>query len=65
MKIFRILTRNIEKALASKSTTDLAKELLTEYHDYLNIFFWADLNILLAHYLYDHKIPLMEKKTLP
>ena len=39
IEIFNILIRNIEKALAPKSTIDPAKKLLTEYCDFLNIFF--------------------------
>ena len=38
MKILSISIRNIEKALAPKSTTDPAKKLPTEYHDFLDIF---------------------------
>ena len=38
IEIFNILICNIEKTLAPKSTTDLAKKLPTEYHDFLNIF---------------------------
>ena len=65
MEIFSILIRDIEKALAPKSTISLAKKLPTEYHDFLNIFSWADLNILPLHHLYNYKIPLMEEKTAP
>ena len=65
MEIFSILIRNIEKALAPKSTTDSAKKLLTEYHDFFNGFSQADSDILPPHRFYDHKIPLMEEKTLP
>ena len=38
MVIFSISIRNIKKALAPKSTTDLTKKLPTEYHDLLNLF---------------------------
>ena len=38
MEILSISIRNIEKALATKSTTDSAKKLLTEYHDFLDVF---------------------------
>ena len=65
MNIFSIIICNIEKALAAKSTTTLTKKLLTEYYDFLNVFFLADLDILPPHRSYDHKIPLMEEKTLP
>ena len=38
VEIFSILIRDIEKALAPKSTTDPAKKLLTEYHGFLDVF---------------------------
>ena len=65
IKIFSILIRNIEKALAPKSTTDPAKKLPTEYHNFLNVFSQADSDILSPHRPYDYKIPLIEEKTLP
>ena len=65
MEIFSISICDIEKALAPKSTTDLAKKLPTGYHDFLNVFSHADSDILLPHRPYDHKIPLIEEKTLP
>ena len=65
MEIFSISIRDIEKVLAPKSTTDLAKKLLTEYHDFLNVFSQADSDILPSHHPYDYKIPLMEEKTPP
>ena len=65
MEIFSISIHDIEKALAPKSTTDPAKKLPTEYHDFLDVFSRADSDILLPHRPYDHKIPLMEEKTPP
>ena len=65
MEIFSISIRDIEKALASKSTTDPAKKLPTEYHDFLNLFSQADSDILPPHHPYDHKIPLIKEKTPP
>ena len=38
IEIFSILIHNIEKALAPKSTTNPAKKLPTEYHDFLDVF---------------------------
>ena len=64
MEIFSILICNIEKTLALKSITNLAKKLLTEYHDFLNIFSQVDSDILPPHCFYDYKISLMEKKSL-
>ena len=65
MEIFSTLICDIEKALASKSTTNPAKKLPTEYHNFLNIFFQADSDILLLHRPYNHNISLMEEKTPP
>ena len=65
IEIFSILIRNIRKALAPKSITNLAKKLLTEYHDFLDVFSQADLDILPLHRPYDHKILLMEEKIPP
>ena len=65
MEIFSISICDIEKALAPKSTTDPAKKLPTEYHDFYNIFSQADSDILSPHCPYDHKIPLIEEKTPP
>ena len=63
MEIFSISIRDIEKALTLKSTIDPAKKLPTEYHDFSNIFFRADSDILPPQRPYHHKIPLMEEKT--
>ena len=64
MEIFSISICDIEKTLAPKSNTDPAKKLPTEYHNFLNVFSQADSDILLMHCPYDHKILLMEEKTL-
>ena len=62
MEIFGILIHDIEKALAPISTTNPAKKLPTKYHNFLNIFSRADLDILSLHHSYDYKILLMKKK---
>ncbi len=38
-------------------------KLLSEYHDYLNVFDRAMINQLLLHRFYDHKIELIDKET--
>ena len=65
MKIFNISIHDIKKTLAPKSTTNSAKKLWIEYHDFFDIFSRADSNILPPHHPYDHKIPLIEEKTPP
>ena len=64
IKIFIILKCNIEKVLALKSTINLAKKLSIKYHNFFDILSQADSDILLPHHLYNHKIPLLKKKTL-
>ena len=63
MEIFNISIYDIEKLLTPKSTTNLAKKLPTEYHNFHNIFSQADLDILSPYRLYDYKILFMEEKT--
>ena len=65
IEIFSISIRDIEKTLAQKSTTNPAKKLSTKHHNFFDIFSEADSDILLAHRLYDQKIPLIEEKTPP
>ena len=65
IEIISISVRDIKEILALKSTTNLAKKLSTEYHDFLNVFSWTNSNILPLQHFYDHKIPLMEEKTPP
>ena len=65
MEIFSISICNIKKALTLKFTTNPVKKLLTEYHDFLDIFSKADSDILPPHHRYDHKISLIEEKTPP
>lgn len=62
MEIFIILICNIERALAPKSTTDLAKRIPTKYYNFLNVFSQVDSDILVPHHLYAHEIPLIEGK---
>ena len=64
IEIFSISIRDIEKILAPKSTTDPAKKLLIEYHNFFNIFSRPDSNILPPHRPYNHKIPFIEEKHL-
>jgi len=39
-------------------------KLLFKYHDYLNVFNRAMINQLSSHCLYDHKVELIDEKTL-
>ena len=65
MEIFNISICDIEKVLAPKSTTDPAKKLSTEYHNFFDVFFRADLDILPLQHLFNYKILFIEKKTPP
>lgn len=49
IQIFSITLQDINIALALKKYIDLATKLLSEYHDFSNIFSQADANIPLKH----------------
>ncbi len=38
-------------------------KLLSEYHNYLDMFDWTMINQLSSHHFYDHKIELIDKRT--
>ena len=54
IEIFNISIRDIEKALAPKSTTNPAKKLPIKYLDFLDVFSQADSDILPPHRPYNH-----------
>lgn len=64
IQIFSFSICNIEKTLASRPTTNPTKKLPTKYHKFFNVFSQANSDILLPHHFYNHKIPLIEGKTL-
>jgi len=43
---------------------DIKVKLSSEYHKFLNVFDWAQLNKLLSHRFYDHKIELISDSML-
>ncbi len=66
--IITVENKSEEVNLHELSHTEVLKQvkikLLSEYHDYLNIFDWAMINQLLLHHFYDHKIELIDEETL-
>ena len=64
MEVFAVLLRDIEKALEPKKQIDPAVKLPKEYHKFLNIFSRQEADMLPVHQLYDHKIPLEDRKQL-
>ncbi len=42
---------------------DIKAKLSLKYHEFLNVFDWAQLNKLLSHRFYDHKIKLINDST--
>ncbi len=54
---------NLHELSHVKTLKQVKIKLLSEYHDYLNVFDWAMINQLSSHHIYDHKIDLINKKT--
>ncbi len=48
------MTQNLE---------DIKAKLLSKYHEFLDVFDWVQLNKLLSHCFYDHKIELTSDST--
>ncbi len=47
----------------TQNLKDIKVKLSSEYHEFLNVFDWAQLNKLLSHCFYDHKIELISDST--
>jgi len=61
--LFVIFMRNIDKALKITSFVDSVTLLLSEYHNFLDVFSCELMNILSERRFYDHKIQLQKDKT--
>ncbi len=48
----------------AQNLKDIKAKLSLKYHKFLNVFDWAQLNKLLSHRFYDHKIELISDSTL-
>jgi len=48
----------------TQNLKDIKVKLSSEYHEFLNVFDRAQLNKLLSHRFYDHKIKLINDSTL-
>lgn len=62
--IFRFSIYNIENILAPSLITNPAKKQIAKYYEFFDIFSRIDLNQLLLHCFYNHKLSLMKRKTL-
>ncbi len=54
-------------SLINKTTQnlkDIKAKLSSKYHEFLDVFVWVQLNKLLSHHFYDHKIELINDSTL-
>jgi len=61
--LFVIFMRDIDKALKITSFVDSVTLLLSEYHDFLDVFSRELMNTLSERRFYDHKIQLQKSKT--
>jgi len=48
----------------TQNLKNIKAKLSSKYHEFLNVFDWAQLNKLLSHRFYDHKIELISDSTL-
>ncbi len=72
LKINRLITTvenkseevNLHELSHAEALEQVKVKLLSEYHDYLDIFDWAMINQLSLHRFYDHKIELINEETL-
>jgi hypothetical protein len=60
--IFAVIIANIKKALVLKKCTDPTIKVLIEYHKYLILFLWKEVDKLAEHRLYNYKIIIKERK---
>jgi len=54
---------NLHKLSHAEALEQVKIKLLSEYHDYLNIFDQAMINQLSLHCFYNHKIELIDEET--
>ncbi len=54
---------NLHELSHVKTLKQIKIKLLSEYHDYLDMFDWTMINQLLFHCFYDHKIELINERT--
>jgi len=54
---------NLHELFHAEALEQVKIKLLSEYHDYLDIFDQAMINQLSLHRFYDHKIELIDEET--
>ncbi len=47
----------------TQNLKDIKVKLSSKYHEFLDVFDWVQLNKLLSHHFYDHKIELINDST--
>ncbi len=55
---------NLHELSHVKTLEQVKIKLLSEYHDYLDVFDWTMIDQLSSHHFYDHKIELIDKRML-
>ncbi len=71
LKIDRLITTvenksekvNLHELFHAEALEQVKIKLLSEYHNYLDVFDWAMINQLSLHRFYDHKIKLINEET--
>ncbi len=71
LKIDRLITTaenkseevNLHELSHAEALEQVKIKLLSEYHDYLDVFDWAIIDQLSSHCFYDHKIELIDEET--
>ncbi len=54
---------NLQELSHEEILKKVKAKLFLKYHDYLDVFYWAMIDQLLSHHLYDYKIELIDEKT--
>jgi len=54
---------NLHELFHAEALEQVKIKLLSEYHDYLDVFDRAIINQLSSHHFYDHKIELIDEET--
>ena len=62
IKLFSVSMKNVKKALQFKRRIDPVTKLPHEFHEFLELFSEKEINKLLPHRPYDHKINFIKKK---
>lgn len=64
IEVFNVSMRNMKIAPQSKKSTNLVVKLPAKFHNYLDVFTKAELDLLPEHQPYDNSQTLIKRKTL-